>query len=292
MKPQKLLGQIGLVIAAIFISCTIRAAAEQDIQTLLGNLQSNDMHTRMEAFSEISDLSVWGDSLGYPTADYYQIKAKYKGDVRIKKALFKLADIENKPKNIKINEEQREGYANYRYSIYATIGNMRDPEGVPYLLSYGAADIVAKVADVGEAALPQVLDKLYKGKEKIDQWIATVVLVSLLEKEPRLKKYSLKSKQEIKKGLIYAADKDTDDASVAVSGFKELAIQGDTEALKMVEKLAEDNRTYVLTGIPGGDKTTYPVREKAQKALGELKVKGIYKPKVLQPGATQGVNVP
>lgn len=296
MKTQKgkILAQIGALILVFVVSAT-GLAAEQDIQTLLDNLQSKDLHTRIAAFREIEDLSGFGNSLGTPTADYCQIKPKYKTDVRIKKALFKLADLENKPKNLKLmSMEQREGYANYKYEVFATIGNMRELEGVPYLLSYGAPDIVAKVADVGEAVLPQILDKLYKGKEGLDEYKATVVLVALLEKEPRLKKYALKSKQEIKKALIYVTNKSSDTSVVgnAVYGFKELAVQGDTETLKMVEKLSEDNRTYILTGIPGGNKTTYPVREEARKVLGELKAKGICKQKTLQPSATQGVNVP
>jgi hypothetical protein len=290
MKTQKILGQVGLLILIFLVSAT-RVVAEQNLQTVLENLQSKDLYTRMEAFREISDISGWGDSLGTPTADYFQIKTKYKMDARVKKALFKLADTElkeSKQLHLRLREEQREGYGDYKHALFSTIGNMRELEGVPYLFSYGTPDILKKVADVGEMVLPQVLNKLYHGKGALDEYAATVVLASLLKKEPHLKKYSLKSKQEIKKALIYVANEtnDMDATRVAVYGFKELAVQGDAETLRMVEKLTGDNRTYVISGVPGGDKTTYPVREEAQKVLGELKAKGIYKPK-LQSDTTQ-----
>ncbi len=202
------------------------------------------------------------------------LKNKYMDNQRVIDEIYELADYE-----IAHDTPPGEPYAEYQCQLFFVLGNLNSERSIPYLLNHkrGCVGASRKLKNLGEPVVEPALKDLrenYPGRNVG----TTEILVQLLKaKNP---KYPLckASKEKIKKALIECSKSGSDSVRIrAARGLGELALQGYTDVIPIIKKLAKEDPYFEdLSKRKNriGPKIRYRVREHAQKVLDKLKKEG------------------
>lgn len=160
-----------------------------------------------------------------------------------------------------------EDYVNYHGNLIFAVSSLRDPRAVDSLIgcieSGGMATSV--LADLGVVALDPVINLLYSENESVRQ-SATIVLVEMLDQKEFLQEANPVSRDKIKNAIIRSAKDNNHYTRIsAINGLEKLSIRGDSDAVKLLEQLAQNDPFESVQ--QGGKSNEYPVRDAAKKAL-------------------------
>jgi len=262
-----------LVILTLFASQN--SIAQESPNETFVRLSSDDVQMRSKAFWEIVEIPKEVESQMGDLSKYARLKTEYQNNDKAKIAIFKLADLElKKSKSISFvstkdlnKDELAEGYANYLNAVFCALGNMKDTRAIPLVLAYGGYDSLERLADLGEPVVGPILDEFDHGSGE-GKSAAIVALVAMAKISTPKYSYSADSRRKIKQAFVKAGgDADEFVRRVSVAGFKELILKGDVELIETLKKMAKDDLGKQIVN----NKIHYQVREKAQKALEEIK---------------------
>ncbi len=186
-----------------------------------------------------------------------RVKNKYKTP-EIKEALYQL--LVAPPKGF---IDSGEGLP--RIYLLRIMGDIQETRAIPYLIECGDNGVAMSLGRMGEAGLKALSPELKKNK--INR-TTVVALAEMVRKGDVGYISDEKSRQDIKEYLKKAVyNSDEIGKKYAVRGLGEYAIQGDTEAIVLLNKLATTDPTL-------GKTKNWPIRMEASKMLEKLKNSG------------------
>ena len=189
-----------------------------------------------------------------------RVKKQYKTP-EVKEALYQL--LINPPKGF---VDQNEGID--RVYLLRIMGDINEIRAIPYLIKRGDRGVAMSLGRLGEDALRVLIPELKKKENDIPASYA-VALNEMTKKDDVGYVKNESSRKEVRKYLLRAIESsDEIGQKYAVRGLGEFAIQGDTEATKVIEDLSNGIE------VPGKTRDL-SVKIEAAKVISKLKAKGV-----------------
>lgn len=267
----------GFIYAFKSQSATRTNVQNDQIESLLKQMQAADWNNRSTAFYKLLDLTFGGKFNGQ-TAQIPSVLSKLSrkhpdNADKINLTLIRLLEIEN---NLIREQEKKfdltgetltEEYTNYHGDLIGTVAGLKDSRSVNALVN---AINTGNMATKGLAALAPFSIDIVAEKVDSEDWLtrssATRVLSQILESANinHLQSEIPGFREKIKNFLIRKA-KDADH-NVRLSAIAGLAKLQDADAIKVLEDISQSD----LYQSTKGGRTSYPVREAAKKHLTPL----------------------
>jgi hypothetical protein len=242
-------------------------AEGQRIDVPLARLESTVDDTRVKAFYEMVERAgrgqgpAPGGSLG-PRTDLLALRARGQSDLAV--ALIALLERETARINSAPRGSLPESFtAGYYPDVFVTVARMKDVRAVRALMPViQNGDVVQTgIADLGEAAIPEVVGAL-SGGDQLRQFGAARTLGKIAARAGELN-VSATSMATIRTALL-GATTDRQNFILRKAAVEALQPFGDENVRVEMQRLATSD-DYVLTGPDG--RRVYPVREAADAWL-------------------------
>lgn len=204
---------------------------------------------------------------------YAVIEKEEDGGMRVKKK-YRTREVKEALYQLWINppeEFMTDGEGVPRVYLLRIMGDIHETRVIPTLMgAMGDKGIAMSFGRMGEDALRALLPELKKNENKI--YAPDVIALNEMARKGDVGYVADEnSRKEIKKYLLKAVDiSDEIGQKYAVRGLGEFAVQGDTEAIKVIEELSKGKRE-------AGQSRALSVKIEAVKVISKLKAKGIYK---------------
>jgi|GEM_PF-3609047 len=243
MKKKMLLGFFLVLWASPHVYCRPQRADFRPHQDPVGAIKRGNFQPVIEEDEEGS----------------MRVKNKYKTP-EIKEALYQL--LINPPKGFgEKGEDFSEVY------LLRIMGDIKETRAIPYLKKcLGDKGVAMSLGRMGEEGFNTLRAQL-KNKEKKMPASYVIALAEMARKGDVGYINEAVKRKEIRGWLLKALNNsDEDGRKYAVRGIGEFAVQGDTEAVALINKLATTDKTV-------GRSKDYPIRNEATKVLHKLNQK-------------------
>ncbi len=249
-----------------------------EITRLINQFRDSSPDRRSEAFYRLIERGFGGDLQGrtdqIPFALSRLFAALPDKSNEIKVALIELLEKENSfvqenDREFRVTGKTKltEEYLSFYGDLIAAVSALRDTRSVNSLVGSIATGNMATrgLAALGPNALDTVIEQLDSDEVRIRS-SAVRVLAHMLSPENSGKVSDPAFRKKIKQGLIRGTqDENFNTRLSAVKGLEKLAQLGEPDVIPILEQLAQGD-TYKVSR-PGGNDSSYPVRDAANKSL-------------------------